>query len=49
MKELKELIYFYFPWNHEKTYGFTIISEEMEVNPLNAVLPSCRNQSIPLI
>ena len=26
-----ELIHLYFPWNHQKTYGFLIILGEIEV------------------
>ena len=29
---LGELINFYSPWNHQKTYGFLMISGKIEVN-----------------
>ena len=28
---LSKLINWYFPWNHQKTIGFLMISEEIEV------------------
>ena len=30
-------INFYSPWNHQKTFGFPMISEEIEVNRLNSL------------
>ena len=32
MSEFKRIKYFCFPWNNEKTYGFLMISEGIEVN-----------------